>query len=168
MKKLLEIQKKIKPIEKDATNPYFNSKYFDINAILAELKPLLNELNLVLVQPVLVRDGKTILKTEIWDAENNTQIAIAEMVLPDIQDPQKLGSAITYFRRYSLQALLALEAVDDDANSAIMRPKIDFSSKKDLTDDQYKGTGRNKKIKLEPKHKDVAVDSVIEEINNEL
>ena len=40
------------------------------------------------------------------------------MELPNLQDPQKLGSAITYFRRYTLQSLLGLQAEDDDGNKA--------------------------------------------------
>jgi hypothetical protein len=40
------------------------------------------------------------------------------MRLPEIQDPQKIGSAVTYYRRYTLQSLLSLQAEDDDANSA--------------------------------------------------
>jgi hypothetical protein len=35
-----------------------------------------------------------------------------------MDDPQKLGSAVTYYRRYTLQSLLGLQAEDDDANSA--------------------------------------------------
>ncbi len=38
------------------------------------------------------------------------------MKLPEITDPQKIGSAVTYYRRYTLQSLLSLQAVDDDAN----------------------------------------------------
>jgi hypothetical protein len=38
------------------------------------------------------------------------------MKLPEILDPQKIGSAVTYYRRYTLQSLLSLQAVDDDAN----------------------------------------------------
>jgi hypothetical protein len=37
------------------------------------------------------------------------------MLLPNLQDPQ-LGSAITYYRRYTLQSLLGLQAEDDDGN----------------------------------------------------
>ena len=40
------------------------------------------------------------------------------MELPQITDPQKVGSAVTYFRRYTLQSLLSLQAEDDDANTA--------------------------------------------------
>jgi hypothetical protein len=40
------------------------------------------------------------------------------MFLPEIADPQKMGSAVTYYRRYMLQSLLLLRAVDDDGNIA--------------------------------------------------
>jgi hypothetical protein len=50
----------------------------------------------------------------------------SEMQLPSIQDPQKIGSAITYYRRYTLQSLLSLKAEDDDGNLAsnpiVMKP----------------------------------------------
>jgi len=114
--KLLELQKRIKAIKKDSENPYFKSAYFDINTLLAEIKPILNELGLLVLQPITYREGKNILKTQIID--DGKVIADSEIALPDIQDPQKLGSAITYYRRYSLQSLLSLEAEDDDANTA--------------------------------------------------
>lgn len=41
---------------------------------------------------------------------------LSGLKLPDLNDPQKLGSAITYYRRYTLASLLGLQAVDDDAN----------------------------------------------------
>jgi hypothetical protein len=44
--------------------------------------------------------------------------------LPNIQDPQKIGSAITYYRRYSLQSLLALQTDDDDGNKASQPTKV--------------------------------------------
>ena len=40
------------------------------------------------------------------------------MELPPLTDPQKIGSAITYYRRYTLQSLLGIQAEDDDANKA--------------------------------------------------
>ena len=43
---------------------------------------------------------------------------ISALKLPELNDPQKLGSAITYYRRYTLQSLLALQSEDDDGNSA--------------------------------------------------
>src|SRR5574343_435914 len=116
MKKLLEFQQRVEAIKKDSQNPFFKSNYFDINSLLAEIKPLLSELRLVLTQPLQVLDGKNVLVTVVTDEETEEEILVSRILLPDLQDPQKLGSAITYYRRYSLQSLLALQAEDDDAN----------------------------------------------------
>ena len=45
------------------------------------------------------------------------------MKLPEILDPQKIGSAVTYFRRGTLQSLLSLQAIDDDGQTAAAAPK---------------------------------------------
>lgn len=123
MKKLLQFQQKVSAIKRDAQNPFFKSKYFDINTLLAEVKPILSELGLVLLQPISFWENKQVVSSEIFDAETGTRIASSSVVLPDISDPQKLGSAITYFRRYSLQSLLSLEAEDDDGNATQNAPQ---------------------------------------------
>jgi len=107
--KLLEVQKEIGAIKKDATNPFFKSKYFDINSLLAEVKPVLNNHKLVLLQAL--DNGK--LTTVLVDSEDGEKIEYGTEI-PTTGDVQKLGSAITYMRRYALQSLLALEAEDDD------------------------------------------------------
>lgn len=120
-KKLLEAQKEIGAIKKDSDNPYFKSKYFDINSILAVVKPVLNKHGLVLTQALvsypLSDEQKTGIETTITDAETTEKVS-AFCILPETPDAQKTGSAITYFRRYALQSLLALEAEDDDGNIA--------------------------------------------------
>lgn len=121
--KLLALQAEIEPIKKDSNNPFFHSKYFDINSLIAVLKPLLTKHGLVLTQPL----GGNAVSSVITDVKSGEKIA-STMILPEIQDPQKLGSAITYFRRYTLQSLLALEAEDDDANVA--SGKVDALPKK--------------------------------------
>ena len=50
-------------------------------------------------------------------------VKMLQMPLPNDLDAQKMGSAITYFRRYTLQSLLALQAIDDDGNLAIKKNK---------------------------------------------
>jgi len=116
MDKLLSFQKKVGVIIKDAVNPFFKSNYADINSLLDTIKPVLNELDLVVIQPLRQIDGKNCLVTIIYDGEK--ELAYSSIALPDIQDPQKIGSAITYYRRYSLQSLLLLQAEDDDSNLA--------------------------------------------------
>ncbi len=111
--KLFEVQKKIGTISKDTKNPFYNSKYFDINSLLKQVTPLLQEQGLVLIQPIT--DGQV--RSVIVDTDGGS--IESAMHLPDIADPQKLGSAITYYRRYTLQSLLALQAEDDDGNATV-------------------------------------------------
>ena len=116
MDKLLKLQKAIKPISKDSENPFYKSKYFDINTLIGDIKPIIDELGIVIMQPLSNLNGKASLKTILIDGETGKTIIEGETVLPENQDPQKMGGIITYFRRYSLQSLLLLEAEDDDAN----------------------------------------------------
>lgn len=119
--KLLGVQKEIGAIKKDSTNPFFKSNYFDINSLLAAVKPVLNKHGLVLTQGLSNIQGKLSLQTQILSVdskENEEGYISSECPIPEGSDAQKTGSAITYFRRYALQSLLALEAEDDDANVA--------------------------------------------------
>lgn len=111
--KLLALQKLGISIKKSETNPHFKSRYADITEVLEKVKPALSGLGVVLTQ-IPVRNG---LKTIIYDTDSDTLI---EGFLEYSQkgDPQKLGSNITYYRRYSLVAMLGLEDEDDDAQIA--------------------------------------------------
>lgn len=111
--KLLKVQTEIGAISKDTKNPFYNSKYFDINSLLRQVMPLLQKQELVLIQPI--QDGQV--KSVIVDTDGGS--IESSMFLPEINDPQKLGSAITYYRRYTLQSLLALQAEDDDGNATV-------------------------------------------------
>lgn len=119
--KLLEIQKEIKPIVKDSDNPFFKSKYADLNSILSELKPMLEKRNLLLLQPIRVEGGITIVGSIIT---NGMEEKTSEIAVPTITDPQKIGACITYFRRFTLMSLFALETEDDDGNLASGKEKV--------------------------------------------
>ena len=120
--KLLEVQQEIGAIKKDSTNPFYKSNYFDINALLAVVKPILNKHGIVLLQGLCAVEGKIGLSTRLLSDKD--EIAF-NCPIPECSDPQKYGSAITYFRRYSLQSLLALEAEDDDGNRTVNNPVQD-------------------------------------------
>ena len=115
--KLLQVQMEIGAIAKEETNPFFKSKYFDINALIEHVKPVLTKHGLVLIQPLVNLDGKIALSTELMDVDSGDCLK-AVTPLPDNTDPQKMGSTITYFRRYAVQSLLFLQAEDDDGNIA--------------------------------------------------
>lgn len=113
LSKISEVKSEIGTLSKNASNPFFKSKYLDLGEILSNLEPILQKHKLLLLQPVL--DNSVF--TEIHDLESG-EIIKSAIPLPNIQDPQKIGSAITYYRRYSLQSLLALQTDDDDGNKA--------------------------------------------------
>ena len=107
-KKLLEFQKQISVIKKDAKNPHFKNTYATLKQVLSEVKPILNEVGLLLTQPIDERGIGTV----ITDGKDSISSFIP---LPQGLAPQPLGSAISYFRRYTICSLLALEIDDDDA-----------------------------------------------------
>jgi hypothetical protein len=111
--KLIEFQKKVTAIKKDGKNPHFKSNYATLSQILSEVKPLLSEIGLVLLQPI--KDGKVY---SVLVNDKNEVVFESYIDLPTGLTPQQIGSAITYYRRYTLASLLSLELEDDDGNAA--------------------------------------------------
>jgi hypothetical protein len=88
------------------------------------VKPILSKHGLVLLQPLdyISKDYgdakiSVSLKTIIIDSDSGETIT-ETTVLPENNDPQKMGAIITYFRRYAIQSMLCLQAEDDDGASA--------------------------------------------------
>lgn len=128
--RLIEAKKEIGKATKNSTNPHFKSKYVDINALIETVEPSLLNNGLILLQPV--ENGNVI--TRIIDAESGEQIE-SSMPLIMTGTPQAIGSQITYYRRYTLQALLSMQAQDDDGHLASIQPTAPI--KKKLTDDGF-------------------------------
>lgn len=112
--KLLQFQSKIGIVKKDSKNPHFKNTYASLEQILSEVKPILTECKLIVMQPINEKGIGTI----IIDAENGHFIE-SFIPMPVNLAPQPLGSAITYFRRYTIASLLSLEIDDDDAQSTV-------------------------------------------------
>jgi hypothetical protein len=91
-----------------------HSKYADLNAILSTVEPVLLENGLLLIQPI---QGNSVC-TQIVDINYSGAMIESCMELPQGITPQQMGSAITYYRRYTLQSALSLQAVDDDGQQA--------------------------------------------------
>jgi len=104
----------IKPITKEKTNPHFKNRYADINIILEDVKPILHENGMFLLQPII--DGYVV--SQLLDVETGEVLAQSAIEMTAGLSAQQKGSEITYFRRYTLQSLLGLEAEDDDGNTA--------------------------------------------------
>lgn len=109
---LIKFQSKLKPIGKDSENPFFKSNYLSLSGILENVIPLLASCDLAVIQPMKITDNGTVLITKI--IHSSGEFINSEMPLPMLQDPQKQGSLITYYKRYQLQAMLGIASQDDD------------------------------------------------------
>ena len=116
-KQLLEVQKEVGAISKDSKNPFFKSKYFDINKLIEVVNPVLSKHGLVLLQPI--ENNRVFSK--LIDAESGETIE-SYLELPNLPKPQDLGSCISYYRRYTLASLMGLQATDEDGNK--LQPKL--------------------------------------------
>lgn len=110
--------KSFKAVKKNSVNPYFKSKYADLEAIIDATDKALAEQGVVPVQSPLAKGDKAGVTTML--IHTSGQWMRADLLLPVAKgDAQGIGSAITYARRYSLQSFLNVAAeADDDANAA--------------------------------------------------
>lgn len=140
---LLKAQKVMGAAKKEATNPYFHSTYADLGTVMSVCKELLNENGILILQPVVGLTVETVLVHESGEwMSSETPVLCKEN-----NNPQALGSAITYARRYGLQSMLFIPAEDDDANSATKqeakaepaRPYYSISTNKVVTPDSELG-----------------------------
>jgi len=119
LKALMNVKKEVGTLSKTELNPFYKSKYFDVNSLIEQVDPLLEKNGLLLLQPIINNEVKSI----IYHCESGNSVE-SSIQLTQFNDPQKLGSAITYYRRYTLQSLLGLQAEDDDANKASTKEPI--------------------------------------------
>lgn len=105
---------------KDSNNPFFKSSYADLGSVVKAIKEPFANHGLSYVQfPVSSEAGVGVI-TRLMHISG--QWLESEYVLPLTKnDPQAAGSAVTYARRYSLQAMAGIPTADDDASSAMLR-----------------------------------------------
>jgi len=121
---LLAAQKEMTAAKKNAQNPHFKSDYPTLESVLDAVKEPLNNAGVVIMQPMELRGDAWAIVTRLIHAESAEVIESAmPVVAKDMTDPQKWGSAITYARRYTLQALVSLPATDDDGNAGAEPPR---------------------------------------------
>lgn len=117
---LAKAQSTMTMVEGKSTNPFFNSKYASLAAVLEVAMPALNANEIALVQ------GNR------WDTSNNgfyiTSMLMhssGEWIKSEIRmpiakkDAHGIGAATTYGRRYLLSSMVGVAQADDDGNGAI-------------------------------------------------
>ncbi|MDP6462099.1 MAG: ERF family protein [Gemmatimonadota bacterium] len=120
--KLIAARAAIPNIPRTAENPHFRSKYAPLDAILDAVVPALAAEGLSLIQPVAVTSNGPVVRTIISDGQEEVA---SEYPLPSklVEQPQKFGAAVTYAKKYSLSALLALSTEEDDDGNAASGPE---------------------------------------------
>ena len=139
---LAKAQAEIEPAPKDADNPYFKSKYASLPAVRDAMREAFAKNGLSVVQMPITSDefvtedvieydqrGTQVTTKKTFGTVKVTTLLLHESgqsldcgtlsAKVDVSNPQKAGSAITYFRRYALAAISQTVAdEDDDGNAA--------------------------------------------------
>jgi hypothetical protein len=119
---LIKAQSEMADAKKNAKNPFLKNSYADLNAIREAVIPVLNENKIAVLQPMVEMNGEMYIKTLLLHESGETIESITKVVISKPNDAQSQGSGITYARRYGLQSLLNVGAVDDDGHSASVQP----------------------------------------------
>ena len=116
-KAFIAAQKSTEAVKKAATNPAFKSKYADLSEVVEATVPALNANGIGVIQ-VPGYDGELVSVTTVFVHESGASVTGVLRMRPSKADPQGVGSAITYARRYSLLAMTGAAPEDDDGNAA--------------------------------------------------
>jgi hypothetical protein len=114
---LSKAQGQMKFAAKDAANPFFKSKYADLASVIEAIKVPLSANGIAFVQATDFEDNAVIVETVLMH-ESGEWISGRLRMQPTKNDPQGVGSAVTYAKRYGLQALAGVPSDDDDGNAA--------------------------------------------------
>jgi len=130
---LVKAQSEMSNPQKGNTNPFFKSKYADLNAVREAVIHVLNSNGIVVLQPMVNIEGKNFIKTVLLHESGQQIESFTEIIYSKQNDAQAQGSGITYARRYGLQSLVCVGADDDDGNKASQtvqqsRTKVDVNT----------------------------------------
>lgn len=115
---LIKFQGSISTVAKSKDNPYFSSKYADLGAIFEVIRKPLADNGLCVTQEPLETAGDLVrLKTTVFHESGQFRSSILA-IRPTKADPQGVGSAITYARRYGLSPMLGIVTEEDDDGNA--------------------------------------------------
>jgi len=115
---LVKAQSEMGNAIKGNSNPFFKSKYADLNSVREAVLPILNANGISVIQPMVNIDGRNFVKTVLLHESGELIESFTEIIYNKTNDAQAQGSGITYARRYGLQSLVCVGAEDDDGNAA--------------------------------------------------
>ena len=107
-------------VKANKVNPGFKNRYVSLDALLDAIKPVLLSHNLALIQTLISEEGKVGINTAFLHASGERFDFGRLMVKAEGLDAQKIGGAITYIRRQSIQTACGISVdLDDDGATAV-------------------------------------------------
>jgi len=106
--------------KKASANPFFKSKYSDLSQVMEAISKPFADNDLCFVQGAEADELRVAVSTRIIH-KSGQWIESTTILPPTKPDAQGWGSAITYAKRYGLQALAGVPSVDDDGNAAVKK-----------------------------------------------
>ena len=127
-KALFTIQNNLPPAIKDARNTFVGNDYATLNSVMETCRDALYSHGIWLVQlpcpaPIELGTGHIGLETRLTHIDSGQWLSSVTVIPLPKSDPQGLGSALTYARRYSLCTILGIITEDDDGNAASIHPQ---------------------------------------------
>jgi hypothetical protein len=118
----IAFQSDMPSVPKDGNNPHFKSKYATLGAITEATRPHLAKHGLGFMQWMANREGFQLIVTRIMHTSGQWMEDEGYILNPTKNDPQGMGSAVTYARRYTLGASLGIITEDDDDGNRASEP----------------------------------------------
>lgn len=119
---MCSVQSSMEAASKASDNPFFNSKYADLSEVLRCIKSVLPNNDLSFMQMPSFECGVVSVETIVMHKTGEWISSVSSSPISK-SNPQGVGDAITYLRRYSLAAIFGLAQKDDDGNSNSETPQ---------------------------------------------
>jgi len=133
---LVKAQSQLKGAVKASENPFFKTNYADLESCWEAAREPLTKNGLCVIQTTDADESGDYLITTL--AHLSGQWVRSKLrIVPARKDPQSIGAALTYSRRYALAAIIGLTQKDDDAESVMDRPKPSDDQKTTNTDQKF-------------------------------
>jgi hypothetical protein len=120
-KALAVAQGEIEGAKKDSENPFFKSKYADLASIRDACQAALSKQGIAIVQVpgTVITENATVISVETLLMHSSGEWISGDLsAIPVKDDPQGIGSCITYLRRYAMASFAGVAPEDDDGNAA--------------------------------------------------
>jgi hypothetical protein len=140
---LSKVQAVIKGAVKDSQNPFFKSTYADLTSVWEACRKPLTDNGFAVIQlsdTLPDKDDYVVIETVL--AHSSGEWIKGRLAMKPVKnDPQSIGSCITYARRYALSAMVGIAPEDDDGNQASAKESEKKESTKTRQQPQDKGNG---------------------------